>query len=135
MKGARINFGVPNSEYVLLADDDGVAVSLKNQDTDTEYIGGGGSSDFSTAKLTIVRNTAGFAVYVPNLSQEDDDIWYDSIVVDSGEYSSVLYKGYATAYVVDRAGTGREPTITVSGNAETEDKSVYITGDCTITIS
>ena len=23
MKGARINFGVPNSEYVLLADDDG----------------------------------------------------------------------------------------------------------------
>ena len=36
MKGARINFGVPNSEYVLLADDGGAAVSLKNQDTDNE---------------------------------------------------------------------------------------------------
>ena len=46
MKGARINFGVPNSEYVLLADDTGAAVSLKNQDTDAEYIGGGGGIFF-----------------------------------------------------------------------------------------
>ena len=72
---------------------------------------------------------------MPNLVQEDDDILYDSIVVDSGEYSSVLYKGYAIAYVVDRTGAGREPTITVSGNAETDNNSVYITGDCIITIS
>lgn len=49
MKGARINFGVPNSEYVLLANDNGEAVSLKNQDTDTEYIGGGaGGGSFLT---------------------------------------------------------------------------------------
>ena len=134
MKGARINFGVPNSEYVLLANDNGEATSLKNQDTGTEYIGGG-SSDFSTATLTVTFNVAGFAVWVPNLFQEDDDILYDSIVVDSGEYSSVLYKGYAIAYVVDRTGAGREPTITVSGNAETDNNSVYITGDCIITIS
>lgn len=97
--------------------------------------GGGGDSDFSTATLTVTFNVAGFAVYVPNLFQEDDDIWYDTIVVDSGEYSSVLYKGNAIAFVVDRTGTGREPTITVSGNAEADDKTVYITGDCTITIS
>ena len=50
MKSARINFGVPNSEYVLLADDNGEAVSLKNQDLNTEYIGGGGV--FATVSTT-----------------------------------------------------------------------------------
>lgn len=42
MKSARINFGQPNSEYIAEVNDQGEAISFRNQDTDTEYIGGGG---------------------------------------------------------------------------------------------
>lgn len=41
MKSARINFGIPESEYILEVDDSGAATSLVNQDTGTEYVGGG----------------------------------------------------------------------------------------------
>lgn len=40
MKSARINFGIPDSEYILEVDDSGAATSLVNQDTNTEYVGG-----------------------------------------------------------------------------------------------
>lgn len=56
---ARINFGIPNSEYILRVDNrTGKAFSCYNQDTNTEYIGGGGGgdSDFSTAEVTITNN-------------------------------------------------------------------------------
>ena len=42
MKSARINFGQPNTEYKLEINDAGEATSCYNQDTETEYIGGGG---------------------------------------------------------------------------------------------
>lgn len=54
---ARINFGVPSSEYILKANKlTGAAISCYNQDTDTEYIGGGGDSGFGTAEVTITNN-------------------------------------------------------------------------------
>lgn len=56
MKSARINFGQPNTEYKLEINDAGEATSCYNQDTDTEYIGGGGG-DFSTAEVTIINHT------------------------------------------------------------------------------
>lgn len=45
MKSARINFGIPESEYIVQVDDTGAAISCYNQDTETEYIGGGGGSN------------------------------------------------------------------------------------------
>lgn len=42
MRSARINFGLPKSEYIVEVDDTGAAVSCRNQDTNTEYVGGGG---------------------------------------------------------------------------------------------
>lgn len=58
---ARINFGVPSSEYILKANKlTGAAISCYNQDTDTEYIGGGGGgdSDFGTAEVKIEPYTS-----------------------------------------------------------------------------
>lgn len=43
MKSARINFGIPDSEYIVQVDDTGAATSCYNQDTETEYVGGGGT--------------------------------------------------------------------------------------------
>lgn len=44
-KSAGINFGLPNTEYIVRINNDGEATSCYNQDTDTEYIGGGGGGD------------------------------------------------------------------------------------------
>ena len=51
-RSARINFGYPNSEFIVESDENGVAQSCRNVDTGIEYVGGG-SSDFSTAEVTI----------------------------------------------------------------------------------
>lgn len=86
MKGAKINFGVPNSEYVLLADDNGVAVSLKNQDTDTEYIGGGGgSSDYPTITATWNEDTQSYTYAC--------DMTYAEISALISQYDSSVYPG------------------------------------------
>ena len=49
MKSARINFGIPDSEYIVQVDDTGAATSCYNQDTETEYVGGGGERHFPAA--------------------------------------------------------------------------------------
>lgn len=53
MKSARINFGIPNSEYIVQVDDTGAATSCYNQDTETEYVGGGeiDNGEFHTTGL------------------------------------------------------------------------------------
>lgn len=55
MKSARINFGLPNSEYIAEVNDSGEGISFRNQDTETEYIGGGGGESDSI----IVHDTDG----------------------------------------------------------------------------
>ena len=45
MKSARINFGIPESEYILEVDDSGAATSQVNQDTGDEYVGAGNYSE------------------------------------------------------------------------------------------
>ena len=98
---------------------------------------GGGSSDFTTAEVIFNRDTAegDFAVYIPYLQEIDGVIYYNSVMVDSGEYSVVLYKGYVLGTVVNRAGDGTRPIISVSGNVAVDGKHLFITGDGTITIS
>ena len=57
MKSARINFGIPESEYIMEVDDSGAATSLVNQDTGTEYVGGGGGGDIPEGYAAILFNT------------------------------------------------------------------------------
>lgn len=134
MKGARINFGVPNSEYVLLADDDGVAVSLKNQDTNTEYIGGGSGGDWTEAELTVTFDgTTSYNLYANNIIHKSDDfaeISQDIINEVAGVYPMLLYKN--KNYIDDE-----DSLITSSsGNIEFDSDSgkYIITGDCSITV-
>lgn len=41
MKSARINFGTPDGELIVTADDAGIVQSVYDPETDTEYVGGG----------------------------------------------------------------------------------------------
>lgn len=92
---------------------------------------GGGSSDFSTAQVTVVNN---LPYDVPAY------IWGAFIVDDAlvrlGEFEQgtstkecVLYKNLAPV------GPDEYENVSVSGNAELDENDIFITGDCTITIS
>ena len=89
--------------------------------------GGGGSSDFSTAQVTISgldADVQGCFVY----EKEDVAYTYGAEFYD-GTYTIVLYKGMAYLYY------SGEKTVTVTGSGTAEQNDIYVTGDCTITIS
>lgn len=95
--------------------------------------GGGGSSDFSTAQVTIVNNGSaeyeGTAVYIGSspFGEVLDSVFY----VDAGNSDTltcVLYKGQALLSV-------NGWSVTLEGDAEADNNLVYITGDCTITLT
>ena len=98
--------------------------------------GGGGSSDFSTATVTFVNNTAGNSLMgaAALLSDEEIICVYGQDGLDnSGSYTFVLYKGLN----VMGCNNSDQLTITTSGNVnyDTEAGFFTITGDGTITIS
>lgn len=101
--------------------------------------GGGGSSDFSTASVTLICNatnevTCGLAIvtearppFVPQDTTESLLTLYDG---DEFTYTAVLYKGrcrFTALNATALSGTGNVQDITQS--------DAIITGDCTITIS
>lgn len=113
-------------------------------------LGGGGSSDFSTAKMTIINNKTTTTVgdiqctNCPVVSVEDE-VLYNGFYVEANNQSVfdvVLYKGHAH---IDDIQTGAgfnesvdfETEVSVSGNVvlNSDDYDIDITGDCTITIS
>lgn len=93
----------------------------------------GGSSDFSTAQVTIVNNGSaeceGSAVYIASYPSGEllDSVFY----VDAGNSDTltcVLYKGLTPLDV-----NGWQ--VTVEGDAEIDGFFVIITGNCTITLT
>ena len=96
---------------------------------------GGGSSDFSTATVTVVNNSGMPVAFVSPLIKEDEgeEIFDTSAPIFNGELTLgiVLYKGTSAEDIyID----SQSDNITVTGNATYEDQSLVITGDCTITI-
>lgn len=95
---------------------------------------GGGSSDFSTAQMTIAGNESSIGLTCAYLYEDSGEA---AVVVSSGgiflgEYTVPLYKGVAIAQL-DYKEIGN---VVVTGNATiNEDGAIIITGDCTITIS
>ena len=143
---AGINFGKPNTEFIVESDENGVAQSCRNVDTGVEYVGGGGSSDFSTAEVTISLSGEldGYQLFsVPQDISANCDLpagtLSDVIIVlednSPGTFNAVLYQGKALCMVFSAS----EPAI--SGNATIEQIgsgddaywAVIITGDCSIT--
>lgn len=99
--------------------------------------GGGGSSDFSTAEVTLV---IGSLASTPTLIEgacinEDDGVEYIDIRYPVEENTTsvipaVLYKGEGSVIIDTTA------TVNVEGNIQQMSPGAYlITGDCTITIS
>ena len=134
-KRALINFGIPNSEYIVRVDTDtGEALSCYNQDTNTEYIGGGGGggSDFSIAHVTITGVEDITLPFPCILNYPDDGIigsWNTTQNVGDYPYPVILYKGKAyfeTAYIIT----------VVSGDAEFDEQNRLwiIKGDCTLNV-
>ena len=113
---------------------DGVIESVK---INGEEAGGGGSSDFSTAEVTVVWNTTRKTVvlYGASFSNIEDSTTYGMVRLDGdlhANFEAILYQQKA-AYFIDMEKS--TATVSVSGNAELDEELITITGDCTITIS
>ena len=97
--------------------------------------GSGGSSDFSTAEVTVTFGSASNTYMQGACILEDGGVDYLDISypISSNTTSvipAVLYKGEGSV-MIQTAGT-----VTVTGNIQQMSPSAYlITGDCTITIS
>ncbi len=91
--------------------------------------GGGGSSDFSTATVTVVRNSSALEGVFVVAYPEYNFLLGDYGEIPSGTYTVPLYKG---TLILSTNGSG---SVSVSGACEYVDDSFFITGDCTITIS
>lgn len=130
MKSARINFGQPNTEYKLEINEAGEATSCYNQDTDTEYIGGGGGGDFSIAEVTITSD-ANAAIVAPLITDDGESCAFTDTNFDAGTTTVyvILYKGTAYGRLVDASGSG-------SGGVEVDEfGEIVFTGDGSITIT
>lgn len=100
--------------------------------------GGGGSSDFSTANVTMIGGVSLSASRI--MLAEETGAPFDFLMTLAGEpfetdttIVTALYKGRA---IINVASLQFGKTITVSGDIENMEEDIYIvTGDCTITIS
>lgn len=95
--------------------------------------GGGGSSDFSTATVSVTRAQRK-TVCMPFIFDNENSAIM-AFVMDSGEYTAVLYKGVCVASALDLENPMFTPNVVVTGNATVEGADIIITGDGTITIS
>ena len=98
---------------------------------DVNVEGGGGSSDFSTAEVTLI-DTVEMGAPISGPFIVNDEL-VRKCFSDDGTATVVLYKGSVEvdASAVDAEGG----SISVSGNAQQDLFKITITGDCTITIS
>lgn len=109
---------------------DGVIESVK---INGEEAGGGGSSDFSTARVTVGSGASLHAPVVVNEEEFQGIVLIEEPMEEEMIWQVPLYKGkcMVNIYTSDEG-----QTISVSGNITEIDDNVYhITGDCTITIS
>lgn len=100
----------------------------------TNYSGGGGSSDFSTANVHIITNVVTGVIYLPYTSQlMGIETAHTQKAIENSTVTAVLYKGNA----VLTCGAELYNQATVSGNAQkvaTQNGFGYIkiSGDCDI---
>lgn len=96
---------------------------------------GGGSSDFSTAEVTVEGSMYYTGFLLPHITEAvaifPAMIDASSSVTD-GTYTVPLYKGELDVVI---EGLGEGKTISTTGDIEADGNVLFITGDCTITIS
>lgn len=94
--------------------------------------GGGGSSDFTTANVTIVNNTGvDVSFYAPLVSAEHRSTYATFGTEDASTTCTVvMYMGNALAIADDNIFS-----VSATGDAEIEESFISITGDCTLTFT
>ena len=95
--------------------------------------GGGGSSDFSTAQVTITGFASGTYISMPFVFE--NEFLSTSFTMANGieTYETILYKGNAVAHITgDESSVASAEFEVISGDAEIMDGMCLITGDCTI---
>lgn len=97
--------------------------------------GGGGSSDFTTAKITVNSERQTSAMFPFAASMQGMEFLSPTSMISQGssEFDAVLYKGMSMFMLANDA-TDVEIS-SVSGDAEQMGPAVMISGDCTINIT
>lgn len=103
--------------------------------------GGGGSSDFSTAEVTVVNNSSKtynfYGVFIDNnalcLGFNIDAMSLSGAT--EKEVQLVLYSSESPEVGVSDTGGDPPSNVVTTGNASYEDGYITITGNCTITIT
>jgi len=119
---------------------DGVIRSIK---VNGEDAGGGGSSDFSTAEVTVINNSSS-ELYTPIFVWHDDEELFAGFNLDPHSettFEVVLYKGQqvlnnlfkGSTVMVD--GTGIAVTGDIENRSDEYEVYIVITGNGTITVS
>ena len=97
---------------------------------DVNVEGGGGSSDFSTAEVTISGLTSAGGYFIaPYIYYDGEEYLSRGDTTVDGTYQIILYKGNAFVYV------DTEGSVAYDGNIEEISEGLLVTGDGTITIS
>lgn len=92
--------------------------------------GGGGSSDFSTAEVTVV-NEDGLEIKVPLAVNADNKKFSVTGIYESGVFDVILYGGTCYGAIPEMLAV-----VSVSGDIVLEENNyIIITGDGTITIT
>lgn len=107
--------------------------------------GGGGTSDFSTAKVTVI-NDSNRTVNINGPFLRTDG-GYNLIVISesvgrasTNDFDVLMRKQTVplpvpSDYIGDIAISGKEIALTVTGNAAVDEFNISVWGDCTITVS
>lgn len=127
---------VSTEEYTILYTETAGTYTLKIEEPQS-----GGSSDFSTAEVTITNNSGekvGFYLPVYMNIPEYGAIIQGFMMTDSEEPTfegEVVIPTNGELYVGSTLAQFTTSNTTVTGNARVENGQLVITGDCTITIS
>ena len=121
---------VPQPSGKITITENGTDIDVSEYATaDVIVEGGGGSSDFSTAEVTITGIGEGATVSITGCYCFNDyNLLLPFAEIRDGVYTVPLYKG-TVVFLPDP-----DLVYTLSGNA-TDNDGIFITGDCTITIS
>ena len=90
---------------------------------------GGGSSDFSTATVTVINNTQAELYFLGSYLKSDRSAYISEASIGTSNATILLYKNKAETFL------DAEATITVSGDVAIDEDLLIVTGDCTITVS
>lgn len=125
-----------NTDLIIEADPSGEVTSCFNRSNNTEYVGGGGDGDFSTAEVTIIGDEGASDFYLGGLPVITDNGLIMFVYIDTNEkiflvplYKNNLYTTIQGADVIETSGN-----IELDEELDEELDMHHIYGNCSITL-